>query len=104
MCLSSGGSAATSSTSQATNATNVTVNSSTSVPVSVDTTDLAHAIEALAAVKAIGDREQAGAQVVSAAIAAKAGPSWTTILLGAVAVLGLAFTTGLIKLPKELRA
>lgn len=101
-----GPSSNSSSSSAATNSTTVTVNPTTNF--SLNTADLANAIEVLAASNAaatvIGAQYQAAAQVGSAEIAAQSGPSMTTIVIVVVAVAGLAFTAGIIKLPRGLRA
>jgi len=101
-----GGGSKSSSTSAAANATTVNV----STPVNINTADLADAIKALSAaqqqgakLQEIGSLEQASATVQAAQITAKGNSVW--LVGGAiVAVLGLAFTAGAIKLPRSLRA
>jgi|SRR5579883_1484787 len=113
MCDPCGGGKSSSSSAQAGSTNQTTVNVST--PVNIDTTDLAQALEALAgaqvqqaSINNAGRIEAsiiaAEGQVASAQVAAHAGPSTTTIILVVVAVAGLAFTAGLIKLPRGLRA
>ncbi len=90
--------------------TNVSTTSNTSVTVPVTTNvnfptaDLANAIQALAGAGVAQSIIAAEGQVEAASIAAHAGPSTQTIILVIVAVAGLAFTAGFIKLPRELRA
>ncbi len=101
-----GGGSKSSSTSAAANATTVNV----STPVNINTADLADAIKALSAaqqqgakLQEIGSLGQAAATVQAAQITAKGNSVW--LVGGAiVAVLGLAFTAGAIKLPRSLRA
>lgn len=99
-----GGSSPTTSTTASTssNQTTVNVTSNTSVPFSLNTADLADAIKALAGEQFVSSVVAAKAQVASAQLGA--GPSWSTIIIVAGAILGLAFSVGFIKLPRELRA
>jgi hypothetical protein len=101
------------STAGATSSQSVTTN--VSVPITVDNADLANAITALSGREAASAQVQAHAQltgqaltaaatVQAAQIAASAQPSFYIIGGVIVAVLGLAFTAGLIKLPRGLRA
>ncbi|HEY3917737.1 MAG TPA: hypothetical protein VGL83_08080 [Stellaceae bacterium] len=114
-----GGSSAT-STSQAANTTTVNVETNTSL--AVDTSSLADAIRTLAGTQAstaqgaqqtaqqaavlnfLGQQTLAEGNVQAAEIAASAGPSWPVIIGAIVAVLGLLFTIGVIKLPRGLKA
>jgi hypothetical protein len=103
-----GGGSASTSTSASSNAT--TVNVSTPVNLSVDTSDLSAAIHALsgaqqqeAEAQLAGSLANAGATVQAAKIAAS-GQSLYVIGGAIVAILGLGFTSGAIKLPARLRA
>ena len=104
--FSGGGKTASTAAASSSNATTVNV----STPVNIDTADLADAIKALSAaqqqgarLQAIGAVANAEATVQAAQITAKGSDFW--LVGGAiVALLGLAFTAGAVKLPRSLRA
>src|SRR5690348_12670443 len=98
---SSGGSAQSASTSQSAQST--TVNVSTPVNLAVNTSDLAHALEVLSGQQFASSVVSAAATVQAAKIAANAGPNVYVIGGAIIAVLGLLFTAGIIKVPKGLR-
>jgi hypothetical protein len=100
-----GGGSSSNSTSQAANST--TVNDTSNVNFSVNTTDLANAIQALAGANLQGQELQAATSIYATqaqeSIAkATAGPSWSTIIYVAAALIGVAFTLGFIRVPKGL--
>jgi len=109
MCFNSSSGATSTSTSEASNTTNVNV----SVPFSIDTTDMATAIQSIGA----GDQALGAALVqseaqnsvalagVSAALPklGSGGSSWTWITALA-AIVGLLLTTKIIKLPRMAHA
>lgn len=111
--FSGGGGGKATSTAGATSSQSSTTN--VTVPITVDNADLANAITALSGREAASAQVQAHAQltgqaltaaatVQAAQIAASAQPSFYIIGGVIIAVLGLAFTAGLIKLPRGLRA
>ncbi len=103
MCF-SGGSSAAQSTSTVTSNTSVTVNPTTNF--SIDTSDLADAVNTLAQSEQTAGLYEAAGEIGAAQITAQAqsGISGTTVILIIVAVVGLGFTAGFIKLPARLRA
>lgn len=94
----SGGSSGSTATSTSSNST--TVNVSTSTPVTVDTSDLSDAIQALAGADLVGKiytaQTSALAQVASAQIAAST-PNYTNLILIGLAVIGFLITARIIK-------
>ena len=107
MCF--GGSSSSTSTSASSNSTTVNVTPTTNI----NTADLADAIKALAGSQSAGAVLNAAGQVQAAqyralgdvvAAQAAAGPSSSTIIFILIAAIGVAFTAGVIKLPRSLRA
>jgi hypothetical protein len=105
---SSGGQAASTSTATAGQTTNVSVTTpvNVSTSLSVNTSDLADAIKALAGSQLAGQALQSEATVQAADITAQAQatPSPAVIIGVFVGIVGLLFTTGFLKLPRDLRA
>jgi hypothetical protein len=104
---SSGGSSASQSAS--TSQQSVQVNVST--PVNISTGDLSDAIKALAQTRVqsaqyalLGSVAGAAATVKAAQIAAGSGPNLYVVGGAIIAVLGLLFTAGIVKVPRALRA
>ena len=102
---SKGGTAASTSSSRSSQSSTVNVTTN------VDTRDVANAIAALAqeqqqasSLALLGSLAGAGATVQAARITANSGPSVYVIGGAIVAILGLLFTAGAIKLPRSLRA
>ncbi|HEY1503721.1 MAG TPA: hypothetical protein VGF92_05440 [Stellaceae bacterium] len=94
-----GGSSSSQTSATSTNTTAVTSvsNVTTNVPITVDTSDLADALKALAGADEVGAVVSGAAQVQSAKIAASAGPSWSTIITIGGALIGIAIALHLIK-------